>query len=367
MADNKPPPSRDPYSILGLDHNASSTQIKLAYRKLALKYHPDRQQHSSEQQKQEATSKFAELSSAYAILSDPTKKSQYDHLYKFGAFDNDDGHYDRVSEMRDDAADSCYNTGYRNHTSSGSGYKYTENYSGGYYTNKATSAANPTHASSSSSSAPPTTSNSPFVNFYGINKQDSFFDDLLNSPKNSQQQQQQERTNSQQQQQRKRRSGIGFSFRPMGQHLSIHVPSKTEIMTSMASGESLPHFGGRVTFTKSESCQKRKSFVSTTTRLAHGQQRTITRTVHIQPDGKKEEVIEENGVVKRRHVEELCPPPPLSSKGTTGGVEGKTKEGDTQRKGLQENNQATCNIWHSGVICGLRDCALGSCLGLQGV
>jgi curved DNA-binding protein CbpA len=361
MADAKPPSLRDPYSILGLDHNASSTQIKLAYRKLALKYHPDRQQHSTEQQKQEATNKFAELSSAYAILSDPTKKSQYDHLYKFGAFDNDnvDEHYDRVSEMRDDTADSCYNTGYRNHnTSSGSGYQYTENYSGGYYTNKATSATNPT------TSAPPTTSNAPFVNFYGINKADSFFDDLLNSPKNSQQQ---ERTNSQQQKQRKRRSGIGFSFRPMGQHLSIHVPSKTEIMTSMASGESLPHFGGRVTFTKSESCQKRKSFVSTTTRLAHGQQRTITRTVHIQPDGKKEEVIEENGVVKRRHVEELCPPqPPLSSKGTTGGV-GETKEGDAQRKGLQENNQATCNNWHSGVICGLRDCALGSCLGLQGV
>lgn len=361
MADTKPPSSRDPYSILGLDHNASSTQIKLAYRKLALKYHPDRQQHSSEQQKQEATNKFAEISSAYAILSDPTKKSQYDHLYKFGAFDNDDGHYDRVSEMRDDTADSsCYNTRYRNHnTSSGSGYKYTENYSGGYYTNKATSATNPT------TSAPPTTPNAPFVNFYGINKADSFFDDLLNSPKNSQQQQ--EKTNSQQQQQRKRRSGIGFSFRPMGQHLSIHVPSKTEIMTSMASGESLPHFGGRVTFTKSETCQKRKSFVSTTTRLAHGQQRTITRTVHIQPDGKKEEVIEENGVVKRRHVEELCPPPKSSSsKGTTGGV-GEPNEGDTQRKGLQENNQATCNNWHSGVICGLRDCALGSCLGLQGV
>lgn len=354
MADTKAPSSRDPYSILGLDHNASSTQIKLAYRKLALKYHPDRQQHSSEQQKQEATNKFAELSSAYAILSDPTKKSQYDHLYKFGAFDNDDGgHYDRVSEMRDDTADGCYNTGYRNHTGSGSGYKYTENYSGGYYTNKATSAANPT-TTSSSSSAPPTTSNSPFVNFYGINKTDSFFDDLLNSPKNSQEQQQQ----------RKRRSGIGFSLRPIGQHcqLSIHVPSKTEIMTSMASGESLPHFGGRVTFTKSETCEKRKSFVSTTTRLAHGQQRTITRTVHIQPDGKKEEVIEENGVVKRRHVEELCPPPKSSSKGTTGS-EGETKEGDTQRKGLQENNQATCNNWHSGVICGLRDCALGSCLG----
>ena len=360
MVDTKPPSSRDPYSILGLDHNASSTQIKLAYRKLALKYHPDRQQHSSEQQKQEATNKFAELSSAYAILSDPTKKSQYDHLYKFGAFDN--VHH----EMRDDNADSCYNTGYRNHnTSSGSGYKYTENYSGGYYTNKATSGTNPAHASSSSSTAPPTTSNAPFVNFYGINKADSFFDDLLNSPKNSQQQQE-ERTNSQQQ--RKRRSGIGFSFRPMGQHLSIHVPSKTEIMTSMASGESLPHFGGRVTFTKSETCQKRKSFVSTTTRLAHGQHRTITRTVHIQPDGKKEEVIEENGVVKRRHVEELCPPPKSSSsKGTTGGGVGEPNEGDTQRKGLQENNQATCNNWHSGVICGLRDCALGSCLGLQGV
>lgn len=379
--------SRDPYTILGLDHNASPTQIKVAYRKLALQYHPDRQlqqQEQSEQQQQEATDKFAEISSAYAILSDPTKKSQYDHLYKFGAFD--DGS-DPISEMRDDANDS-----YRNHATSSSGYKYTENLSGGYYTNKATSTSNNNNTSSSSTAPSPP----PFFSFVELRKQDSFFDELLHSPKNKtssssspfqnnseqhqQQHDQQPRTNDtnngaqqqQQQQQPKqhpKRSGIGFSVRPMGKHLSIHVPSKAEIMTSMASGEPLPLFGTRVTFSTSKSLQKRRTLISTTTRIAHGQQRTVKRTVYIQPDGKKEEIIEENGVVKRRHVEELCPPqpPPSPSSAAVGGG-GKGKEAhqtQQQRKGLQEKQAASsCTGWHSGVICGLRDCVLGPCLGV---
>ena len=386
MSGTKKDPSsaRDPYTILGLGHNASPTQIKAAYRKLALQYHPDRQQkqqqqqqQQSDQERQDTTDKFAEISSAYALLSDPTKKTQYDHLYKFGAFDNNDCD-DPVSEMRDD--DAVYSTSYRNNNNnntaaagSGSGYKYTENLSGGYYTtNKATNNNN-----TSSSSAPTASSPPPFFNFVGLQKQDSFFDELLHSPMNnntssssstSPLQNNRDHNNAQQQQ----RSGIGYVL--MGKHLSIHVPSKSEIITSLASKELLPHFGTRVTFSTSEnkkrlqkSSSNCKTLISTTTRIAHGQSRTVTRTVVIQPDGKKEEVIEVNGVVKRRHVEELCPPPAPAATGGGGGGKEEKEVPTTQRKGLQEKNQAaaaSCNSWHSGVICGLRDCVLGPCLGV---
>jgi len=63
----------DYYEILGVSRSASSDEIKKAYRKLALKYHPDR---NSGDKASEA--KFKEISEAYAVLSDKEKKQQYD-------------------------------------------------------------------------------------------------------------------------------------------------------------------------------------------------------------------------------------------------------------------------------------------------
>jgi molecular chaperone DnaJ len=65
---------RDYYDVLGVQRNASKDEIKDAYRKLAMQYHPDRNKSP------DAEEKFKEISEAYAVLSDDEKKQQYDLL-----------------------------------------------------------------------------------------------------------------------------------------------------------------------------------------------------------------------------------------------------------------------------------------------
>ena len=63
------------YDILGVSKNASQDEIKKADRNLSKKYHPDRKARASEDEKQEAESKFKEINEAYSILSDAEKKN----------------------------------------------------------------------------------------------------------------------------------------------------------------------------------------------------------------------------------------------------------------------------------------------------
>ena len=65
---------RDYYEVLGVDRNAASDEIKANYRKLALKYHPDRNRGS-----REAEERFKEAAEAYEVLRDPEKRNIYDH------------------------------------------------------------------------------------------------------------------------------------------------------------------------------------------------------------------------------------------------------------------------------------------------
>lgn len=68
---------RDYYAILGIDKNADEKEIKRAYKKMAMKYHPDRNSESEESKKM-SEKKFIDVNDAYTVLSDPKKRSMYD-------------------------------------------------------------------------------------------------------------------------------------------------------------------------------------------------------------------------------------------------------------------------------------------------
>jgi len=71
---------KDYYQILGVPRNATNDEIKRAYRKLAMQYHPDR----NPEKEKWANEKFKEINEAYAILGDPEKRRQYDQFGTIG-------------------------------------------------------------------------------------------------------------------------------------------------------------------------------------------------------------------------------------------------------------------------------------------
>ena len=79
----------DYYEILGVKKDATEAEIRKAYRKLALKWHPDK----NPDNKEEAEEKFKKINEAYSVLSDKNKRNQYDHggiHFDFGGFNADD-------------------------------------------------------------------------------------------------------------------------------------------------------------------------------------------------------------------------------------------------------------------------------------
>src|SRR5689334_22328284 len=79
---------RDYYEVLGVAKNATDEDIKKAYRKLAMKHHPDRNQSGDGKKSEE---KFKEVKEAYEMLSDPQKRAAYDQYGHAGVDPNAGG------------------------------------------------------------------------------------------------------------------------------------------------------------------------------------------------------------------------------------------------------------------------------------
>lgn len=79
MAENK-----DYYKILGVSKTATEDELKCAFRKLSMTWHPDRQAGKSDTEKKDAEEKFKEIAEAYSVLSDKDKRAHYD---RFGTID----------------------------------------------------------------------------------------------------------------------------------------------------------------------------------------------------------------------------------------------------------------------------------------
>src|SRR4051812_33318025 len=77
---------RDYYEVLGVSKNASAEEVKKAYRKVAMQYHPDRNPGDKA-----AEEKFKEAAEAYEVLSDGEKKAQYDRFGHAGVKGNGRG------------------------------------------------------------------------------------------------------------------------------------------------------------------------------------------------------------------------------------------------------------------------------------
>ena len=99
--------SQDYYSVLGVDRSASAADIKKAYRKIAMKFHPDKNPGN-----QEAEDKFKEAAEAYDVLGDPDKKARYDQFghsafqqgggFQQGGFENVEDIFSNFSDIFSD-------------------------------------------------------------------------------------------------------------------------------------------------------------------------------------------------------------------------------------------------------------------------
>lgn len=117
-------PKRDYYEVLGVPKTASADEIKKAYRKLALKYHPDRNKSDKT-----AEDKFKEAAEAYAILSDQQKRAQYDQFghslggQGFQGFEGFEGSFEGFGDVFGDLFESFFGGGRRSSSRRGGGRK----------------------------------------------------------------------------------------------------------------------------------------------------------------------------------------------------------------------------------------------------
>ena len=111
---------RDYYEVLGVDRNASADDIKKAYRKLAIKYHPDKNPGDKE-----AEEKFKEAAEAYSVLSDADKKARYDqfgHAGVEGAGPDFSGGFGNLNDILNDLFNGAFGGGFGGFSGFGGGF-----------------------------------------------------------------------------------------------------------------------------------------------------------------------------------------------------------------------------------------------------
>ena len=92
--------AKDYYKILGVDKNATEDEIKKAYHKLAIKWHPDKHTNDSEEDKKKAETMFKDIAEAYEVLSNPTEREKYDNPHTEFKFDSSFNPFDLFNSMR---------------------------------------------------------------------------------------------------------------------------------------------------------------------------------------------------------------------------------------------------------------------------
>lgn len=92
--------SKGYYKTLGVPENASDDEIKKAYKKLCIKWHPDKWVNGTDEEKKTAEEEFKKVGEAYAVLSDKDKKAQYDSGFE-GGFDENNGGFDPFDWIRE--------------------------------------------------------------------------------------------------------------------------------------------------------------------------------------------------------------------------------------------------------------------------
>ena len=111
---------RDYYEVLGVDKNASADDIKKAYRKMAIKYHPDKNPCDKE-----AEEKFKEAAEAYSVLSDADKKARYDqfgHSGVEGAGPDFSGGFGNLNDILNDLFGGAFGGGFGGFSGFGGGF-----------------------------------------------------------------------------------------------------------------------------------------------------------------------------------------------------------------------------------------------------
>jgi hypothetical protein len=157
-------------------------------------------------------------------------------------------------------------------------------------------------------------------------------------------------------------------------HIVIAVGPNAILGSQISIGERIHNFGTRVTFSTqkveqdSDNIQRQcspflcaqsdassKKFVSTTTRIAKGRHRVVKRTATLHPDGKKEVIVEEDGVVRRRYVEDICKDTSTSTSSNQSEDASDHTRQDNELKSSSNSGEGKENgHWYSDLIRGVQ-------------